>query len=48
MNEIYTMQTTPCECKSFSTGFATGAGIVAGVAVTGAALAALYYLLKKR
>lgn len=48
MNEINTMQTTPCECQSFSNGFATGAGIVAGVAVTGAALAVLIYIMKKR
>lgn len=51
MNEIYTntMQTTtPCECKSFSSGVATGVGIATGIGISAAVASGIYYLLKRR
>lgn len=50
MNEQYvdTMQTTPCECRSFSNGFSTGVGIAVGVGAVTAATVGIYTLLKKR
>lgn len=46
---IDTMQTTqPCECKSFSSGVATGVGIATGLGIAVAVAGGLYYVLKKR
>jgi len=48
MNEVQTMETTTCECKSFTSGIATGIGIVTGIGIAAVATGGLYYLLKKR
>ena len=48
MNEVQTMQNTPCECKSFTSGVATGVGIVTGIGIAAVAAGGIYYLLKKR
>ncbi len=48
MNPVDTMQTTPtCECKSLSSGVATGVGIAVGAGIVAGATYAILKLFKR-